>query len=509
MSGDRPDDARRDGDRDTVDPDLTRGEIRSRAASGVALLLGRGVAFRVLGLLGNLVLARLLVPKDFGLVAIGLTIVSVTQLLAGASIVPQFISRPEPPSHSELRAIVGLQLAIASPIGILTALIAGLFGGDALVTAVMLLALPVGAIRSSATLLFSRRMEFSQTVRIEIAEVVSYLVFSITAAAYGLGVWSLALATLFRSAAGVIVAVRLSPAGLVLPSWDPAMMRSIIRGGAGFQLTSAVHLGHDAALTAGIGIVGGLTTVGLWSFAGRFLQIPNLLFEALFSVGFPAFSRLQDANEDPAVVRDLLERLVSVVAIGVTGVMCPLVAASAAAVPLLFGDNWAGVSQILPGAAFALVFSGPVAIVVFGILYARGDAKTLLRVSLLHAVVRIPLTLSLLPVVGPAAIGIGWVAGVLAELPFTLASVRRLTGALLMRHILPASTWGTLATGAGWLLAEHLGRTVVSALAAASVGGLGYLIFMVMFARPDVERATAMLRNAWRAGRGAEPVLVA
>ena len=188
------------------------------------------------------------------------------------------------------------------------------------------------------------------------------------------------------------------------------------------------------------------------------------------------------------MVRDLLERLVSVVAIGVTGVMCPLVAAFSAAVRVLFGANWAGVGEILPGAAFALVFSGPVAIVVFGLLYARGDAKTLLRVSILHVVVRIPLTLSLLPVVGPAAIGIGWVAGVFAEMPFPLASVRRLTGARLMRRILPASAGGTVATGAGWMVAEHLGQTPLSALAAAALGGVGYLGFMLVFARPDVAR---------------------
>jgi len=504
----RPSKKRLDGDtaRDTVDPELTRSAVRSHAASGVALMLGRGMAFRMLGLLGNLALARLLVPEDFGLVAIGLTVINVGQLLASSGIGVQFITRAEPPTHAELRAIVGLQLAATSALGLITAVIAGLIGGDALVTAVMMFALPITAIRSPATLLFSRRMEFSRTVRIEITEIITYLVFSIAAAFCGLGVWSLALATLLRSVAGAYVAVRLSPAGLVLPSWDVARVRSIFGFGARFQATSTVQIGHDAALTAGIGIVAGLTTVGLWSFAGRILQLPHLLFDALHTIGMPAFSRLHDAGEDPAAVRELVERLVNVVAIAAAGVMCPIVAASPAAVPLLFGENWSGVSDILPGAGFAIVLSGPIAIVVYGLMYARGDAKTPLRASVAHVLVRIPMTLSLLPVVGPAAIGIGWVGGVVAEMPITLPSLRRLIGARLLRWVLPPCACATLATTTGWFVAQALDVTVVSVVAAASIAVGGYLLLMLLFARRSLTRAAVLLRGAWHAGRRRAPV---
>ena len=251
------------------EPELTARDVKSRAASGVVLLLGRGLAFRVLGLLGNLVIARLLDPADFGLIAIGLTVVNVGQILADCGIGVQMIARAEPPTHRELRAIMGMQLIITSTIAASSAGVAVVVGGGGLATAVMMLALPLTAIRWPATLLFSRRMEFLRTVRIEVAEVLSYLISSVGLALLGLGVWSLVLANLIRSGSGALVAIRISPAKLVLPSWDPPTMRSMLSFGARLQATTIIHMAHDVILTAGIGAIGGLEVVGLWSFASR------------------------------------------------------------------------------------------------------------------------------------------------------------------------------------------------------------------------------------------------
>ncbi len=489
-----------------ADRERTASEVKSAAVSGVALMLGRGFVFRVLGLLGNLILARLLVPADFGVVAIGLAVVSVGQFLAGSGLGAAMIGRAEPPTRAELRAITGLQLAVTSAVGLIAAAVASAAGGAALVTAVMMLALPLTAIRAPAMLLISRRLEFSLTVRVEITEIVVYLGCAIAGAAVGLGAWSLAGATVVRAAAGSLVAVRLSPAGVVLPTWDLPAVRGILGFGARYQATSAIQLAHDVALTAGIAAVSGVTAVGLWSFTSRILQVPYLLFEALLSVGFPAFSRMLDTDEDPATIRDLLERGVSTVSVGVAAILCPMVAAAPAAVPLLFGDNWAGVSVILPGSAIALGVNGPIGIVLFGYLYATGDARTALLASLVSGAVRLAVTFSLLPLVGPAAIGIGWAVSIFAEMPIVLIRVRRSSGARLLRRVLPASFCATVGAGAGWIVAQTLGRTALSVLVSASLAGATFGVLMMLIGREELRRTLAMLRSARRALRRPVPV---
>src|SRR4051812_11415369 len=101
---------------------LSSDQVKSRAATGVAVILGRGVAFQLLGFLGNLVLARLLLPKDFGLVAIGFTVVNLGRFLAVGGLGYAIVGRAEAPDRRELRAIAGLQLLVTSAIsGVATA----------------------------------------------------------------------------------------------------------------------------------------------------------------------------------------------------------------------------------------------------------------------------------------------------------------------------------------------------------------------------------------------------
>src|SRR4051794_6683866 len=170
------------------------------------------MAFKVVGLAGNLVLARLLVPKDFGLVALGLTLVGLGQFLANSGLGAALIARTESPSRPELRALTGLQLLITTAVGGLGAAIAGTPGQDGLVTAFMMLALPLMAFRTPAMLLLSRNLAFKKSVWVEVTETAVNLAWSVSAATLGYGAWALASAMVVKTLFGTIVACALSPA---------------------------------------------------------------------------------------------------------------------------------------------------------------------------------------------------------------------------------------------------------------------------------------------------------
>lgn len=473
---------------------LTHEEVKGRAASGVALLLGRGVAFRGLGFLGSLVLARLLTPEDFGLVALGLTLVGFGQWLATSGIGEALVGRPEPPTRAELRSVAGYQLAITVVAGGAAATIAALTVDGGVVTAFMMLALPLTAYRTPAMLTLQRQLAFGSTVRVELVETIVYLVFAIALAAAGLGAWSLAIATVVRYGVGTAVACRLSPAGFLLPSIDFGPLRSIIGFGARFQATGAIHIGHDLLLNAGILAVAGTAQLGLWNFAWRVLQIPYLLFDAMFNVGFPAFSRLMEGG-DPAALRRLVQRAVSAVAVGITALLCPLVAVSPAMVPLLFGDKWSDVALILPGAAVALAVYGPVGIVTYSFMYASGDASTSIVGSLLGGGTRLASTLLLLPVLGVGAVGLGWAIGGVAELPWVLKRMRERSGAALTGRVLRPAIAGIVAGGLGWLVCDELGRNLPSAGAAFGVAVAAFAGLMAVAGREDVAHTTSTARR--------------
>ena len=62
--------------------DLSRSEVRRRSLAGVFYLTSSNVANLVIAFVGSLVLARLLTPADFGVVAIGATAIMVAGALA-------------------------------------------------------------------------------------------------------------------------------------------------------------------------------------------------------------------------------------------------------------------------------------------------------------------------------------------------------------------------------------------------------------------------------------------
>src|SRR5438132_1010196 len=116
-------------------------EIRRRAKAGVVVVAGRGFAIRALGLLGTLVLAKILTPRDFGLVALGLGITVYAESVADGGIGAGLIRERDTPERTQLEAVLGFQLLIAVLLSVGTVLVALVLGASALVVAVMVAAM--------------------------------------------------------------------------------------------------------------------------------------------------------------------------------------------------------------------------------------------------------------------------------------------------------------------------------------------------------------------------------
>jgi hypothetical protein len=63
--------------------------VRDRAARGVVLVAARTTAARICALAANIVLARMLVPSEFGAVAFGLAIVNFAAALSDGDWAPR------------------------------------------------------------------------------------------------------------------------------------------------------------------------------------------------------------------------------------------------------------------------------------------------------------------------------------------------------------------------------------------------------------------------------------
>jgi O-antigen/teichoic acid export membrane protein len=443
---------------------LTSQDVRTRAARGATMFVGRDVLVQFIGFATGLILARLLTPADFGITTLGLTIVGSANVIADGGIAASLISRKEPPSAAELRAVNGFQLSLTIAMTAIAVPLCFALGGDGPATAIILLSLPLYAVRTPPMLLFERRLQFAPRIIIQVAELITYGVVAIALALMGLGVWAMPLALLARAAAGTVYCYALSPTKWVLPTLRFGLVRPLLGFGVRFQLKSIVQLVRDIAVVSVVGSLGGLQSLGLYGLCVRLLQVPKTAATALGEVTFPAFSRLIGNGED---VGPLLKRTTLTSSLMNALTIAPLVAASPALIGFFFGSRWTDASLALPGLGIGLIVGGPLGWNVVNYLYATGDSKTPLWISgVLNGLVTIAFVAIGVKYFGLVGLGMGVAAGQLVTTPQLLWRVQRRGGPNLWRACLAPAVGASASMALGWWICSALHKTLVAGIAA-------------------------------------------
>lgn len=475
----------------------TAGEVRRSALSGVLLVGLRGVLVRLVGLVVTIVLSRLLVPREFGLLAFGQTVVVFGSLLTDVGVAAALIRSREEPTRALLGSFFGFQLVATTAVAAAASLALWPFGTAGLVTALMMWSLVAGTFGTGATVVLERRLAYGPIAFADTAASVLYAVLAIALVGLGFGVYGVAVATVTRSICQSAVLLARSRIGLPRPRLSTRAVRGLVGFGAKFQAASIIDLAREQGinlLTLGIA---GTTVLGYWTLAERILVIPFLIFESLWRVSYPAVARLNALGVDPGadVLRALRYGSIA------TGVVLVGPAASAPVlVPAVFGHAWASVADVIPAASLGLLVSGPLSAAAAGYLYAAGRPGRVLAAmgtTILAWFVVLPI---LLPRIGVRAHGICWLAACLAEAVVLAGGLRPLglsrVGAALGPTVAAAGAVGV----PGLLVAQRLEPSVPSALAVAIAVTIGFVVLRAILEPRLLVDARAGLGHAKRAG---------
>jgi O-antigen/teichoic acid export membrane protein len=485
------------------DEELPEGLIKQRAKRGVFFLGSYGAITLVLGFVGNIVLARMLLPRDFGIVAIGTTLLMITTALAHGGLANGLIRREQPPSRGELRAALALQLTLTAVLAVAAAAVSFAVGGSGLVVALMITALPVSALEAPGRIVLSRAIDFRPLAAVEALSFFAYYLWAILGVIIGFGVWALASAVVVRALVAGCGVIHVSRLGMLLPSFrDVRALRPVIAFGLRFQAVSLALLGREQGFNIGIAAISGVSTLGLWSLTRRLCQGPLLMFEPLHQVAFPLLSHMRATGQETS---RLLDRGVAVAGTASGLVLVSTAAAAPELVPAVFGEQWRPVGAILPWACAALLVWGPVGVVAVGFLYADDAPSVVLKASVLQTIVLFAVALPLLPVLGPEAIGVGLLPGAIADTWFMARAIHARSPARPLRAL-----WPTLAVGA---LAGAVGTAVTTGmpggLIAAAAGGLTaagvYLAVLALVRRAVLIETAGLIVDAVRSGISREP----
>jgi O-antigen/teichoic acid export membrane protein len=476
---------------------LPRAEVRRRSLSGIFFLTFSNFTNLIVGFVATLVLARLLTPEDFGVVAVGSTALLLAGALADGGLGAGMIRRPEPPTRAELKTMNGIQLVIALAFCIPAAAVALGFGRTGAVTALMIISLPITTLQTPGRITLSRAMRFDRQVVSDTGAQVISQVVTVIAVVFGAGVWGLAGGAIVKAIVGMVLINALST-GFLMPSlrgWRE--FGGLLRFGLKFQATWYTFVGREQGLNIVLAAAAGVGTLGIWTFTNRIFQLPSLAFSSLYAVGFPTMSNVIARGES---VGPIILRTVRRAAIVGTFIFATFAAMSPELIPAVFGSQWRDAALIIPFVCLSTLLLGSISVAATSYLSASGRPGIVATASACLGVIWIGVTAALLPVIGVAAIGVGNLAGALVEAVVLNTATRRASGVSPYRPMVLPLCVAILSGGIGWLVCVDGPAGFVTALAAGcltlALAGLGLSLVCRRDLTDTIRLAVGTLRSA-------------
>jgi O-antigen/teichoic acid export membrane protein len=336
--------------------------VLARTAAGAGWIIGWRMVTRVLGLMSTLILVRLLLPADFGLVTLAMGFGQALDSLSSMG-VEEAVVRERAPSRDlyDSAFTINLLRGLASA-AILAAgawPVAAFFADDRLVAVMLALAAGAGvtAFESIGIVDFRRDIAFEKEFLLMTVPRIVSIAVAISMAFVWRNYWALVAAILTSTVLRTAMTYAMHPyrPRLSLRAW-----RQIASFSFWSWAISVASLLRDRVDNFVIGRVLGITQVGIFSVGAEIAALPSTeLVSPLARACFSGFSASRHSGEAGEAARAFLRVIGSATLIalpagfGVSLVADPLVR-------LAFGARWAGAAGLVEilGVAFTFTILG-------------------------------------------------------------------------------------------------------------------------------------------------------
>lgn len=383
-------------------------ESTAPGRAGAIALLGAQWGRYAVQVGGIVILARLIAPADFGLVALGLALSGFAAVLGdfGLSLAALRAPRLSVAQRDLLFWINTLVGVVASAIVVVAAFPVSSAYDDSRLVPVMLLLAPAFALRSASV---QYRVELNRAGRLGTLAVVEFLGDAVGLVAAALLAWSGA-GVVGLSLQGTIAATVTLVAAIATARWRPgrprrdAPIRSLLSFGGN---TFVVHLLNYTSANIGtmtVGAASGAAVLGLFSRANQLVNLPlEQLASPLTRIVIPALSRAASTAD----LQRRLGRFQVLLCYPVLGYVSLLTATAHPAIHVVLGAEWEPAADVVPLLAVGALFQ-TLGYVGYWAFVAAGRPGLLLGAEAVGRAVMIGLAIVWAPY-GP-----GWVAAAIA-----------------------------------------------------------------------------------------------
>ena len=327
----------------------TNTTIKSKAINGMLWSSGGSFAFQIIRILTQIILARLLWPEAFGLVALVMAFVSVAQYLIENGLT-LFLIRKQNLEENDAYSLFIANLVFAVAIVLLFVLSSkwiSIYLNEPSTQMLLIIsssAILFNALSSVHKAMLTRDLQFrGQTISMLMAAIVSGII-AITVSLFDFGVWSLVIYNVSYQVIQTYLLIRICPIRLS-GHIDYLFLKEAIIYSWKLMLSGLIHTVYENIFNL---IMGALFSVSILGYYSNALKIRDgaaqTLTDAIQKVSFPVLSKLQNEKNSMLVTS---RRILKLSIFIIYPILIGLAATSESIVKVVFNEQWLGMIPIL------------------------------------------------------------------------------------------------------------------------------------------------------------------
>ncbi|MCG7495333.1 lipopolysaccharide biosynthesis protein [Vibrio sp. Of7-15] len=321
-------------------------DLKKQTLKGIAFLGAGKSAGRILSFINTLILARILSPEDYGLMAMAMVISGFISFFNDIGLGSAIIQRKEV-SKEQLSGAFYIALMISIFLYILTFFLSSsasdFYENPQVEPILQVIAIGFifGAIKTVPNALLLKEMSFKSISGIEFISIVVQCAVTLLLAYIGYGVWSLVYGLLVTQLFKAIAMMWLSG---WLPDTNGSIKQAteLMKFGLSVTYSRVTWYLYINSQILVLGKVVGEKQTGIFSMAQTIADLPTAhITNLIIQVASPLFAKLQD---DFNALNNALLKLTAGLSLISFPVLFGIIITANELVPILLGDNWVAVA---------------------------------------------------------------------------------------------------------------------------------------------------------------------
>lgn len=362
--------------------------LKSSIIQGFGTLIFREFFLKLLSFIGQIFLARLLFPSDFGVYVIIVFIVNFFSLFSDIGLSLAIIQKKEEPTQSELSGVFWLRILFSFVLILLIWFLApfvkmfypSFIDANVTMLRIFSITLVLTSLRAIPVSLLERKVKYNLISLLDVIGVFVYYAISISGAFLGFGVWSFILGAVMKELVETVTLYIIEP---FFPQFKFSRNKlgSLARFGIYTQGSSLMMFLIGSITPVIGGRFSGIYSVGLLDFANNLAYIPGVIAVNFGRVAFAGYSRMQEQRE---LLSKSVLRSISMLSIILYIFPVLIFSYGAQLVPVIFSEKWISAIPALYWYSAGVIFY-PIITPLGQVILSIGRSKELFWITFITA----------------------------------------------------------------------------------------------------------------------------